>query len=85
MSPPGIGPLSFTPRCVERVQIAGSFGGFCENFIVRIDGDLVVNEILGTCSIAVGPVFTGTFLTAGGAVAITNSAGVAWTFTEVRP
>lgn len=72
------------PRCIERVRINASFGGRCQNFVVRIDGDLIVNEILGTCSVASAPTFTGTFLTSGGTVATTISTGIAWTLTEIR-
>lgn len=73
------------PRCVDRVRIQGSFGGSCQNFVVEVDGDLLVNEILGTCSVAIGPNFEGTFATTGGQAEVRISAGVSWTFTEIRP
>lgn len=74
------------PFFVTRVRIVGRFDGFCQNFIVRIDGDLTVNEILGDCSIAIGNRLEGVHLVSGGGgtVEITGSAGVSWTFTEVR-
>ena len=81
----GIGDNVFDmPTSVARVKITGDYPSNCSNFIVKIGGRLVVNEILGTCSIAVGPHFEGTYVTTGGVVEITNSTGVAWTFTEVR-
>jgi hypothetical protein len=53
-----------------------------EDFIVMIGGHLVVNDLVGT---AWGTtVSDGIYLTTGGVVAITNSSGVSWSFTEVR-
>jgi hypothetical protein len=72
------------PTSVARVKITGDYPSRSSNFIVKIGGRLVVNEILGTSSIAVGPHFEGTYVTTGGVVEITNSTGVSWTFTEVR-
>jgi len=70
------------PTTVARVRITGTYTGTSSNFIVRIAGALVVNELLGTSWGLTS--FEGTYLTSGGVVAITNSTGVAWTFTEVR-
>jgi hypothetical protein len=42
----------------------------------------VVNELLGTGWGRVD--FDGTYLTSGGVVQITDSSGVAWSFTQVR-
>jgi hypothetical protein len=72
------------PTTVARVKITGDYGNFVSNFVVKIGGRLVVNEILGTSSIAVGPHFEGIYATTGGVVEITNSSGVSWTFTEIR-
>jgi hypothetical protein len=72
------------PTAVTRVKITGDYPSRSSNFIVKIGGRLVVNEILGTSSIAVGPHFEGTYVTTGGVVEITNSSGVVWTFTEIR-
>ena len=48
--------------------------GFCENFIVRIAGRLIVNEILGSCSVATSARhYDGTSLTSGGVVEVLNS------------
>jgi hypothetical protein len=72
------------PTSVTRVRIFGDYGGSCENFIIKIATRLVVNEILGSCSVASGRHFDGTFLTTGGVVEVTNSTGISWTFVEVR-
>lgn len=81
----GTGANVFTmPAYIRRVKIDGAYGGRCENFIVRIAGRLVVNEILGNCSVGVGRDYTGTFTTTGGLVEITSSTGILWTFLEVR-
>lgn len=72
------------PQRITRVRIDAAYSGYSSNFVVHIAGDLVVNELLGT---GWGPVtFTGTYLIRGGGVVeITDSTGVSWTFTEVRP
>ena len=72
------------PTGVTRIRIKGSFVGVNSNFIVRISGQLVVNQILdaskGTSD------FEGTYLIdGGGVVEITNSNGVAWNFAAVPP
>lgn len=71
------------PTYVARVRITATYTGSGSNFIVKIGGNLIVNELLGT---SFGPLtYAGTHLTGGGGVTeITNSTGVAWTFTEVR-
>lgn len=70
------------PTSVTRVKITADFPGRSSNFIVKIGGRLIVNELLGTSF--TGPHFEGTYVTTGGVVEITNSSGVTWTFTEVR-
>lgn len=71
------------PADVARVRIVGTYPGFSSNFIVRIGGRLIVNELLGTGWSTTR--YDGTLLTGGGGtVAITNSSGVAWSFEEVR-
>jgi hypothetical protein len=69
------------PRTVRRVHIIGTYPGVSSNFIVHIDDDLVVNEIIGTSRFPT--VSDGTYATNGGEVEITGSSGVSWTFTEV--
>lgn len=81
----GVGDTVFDmPIYVRRIRIQGFYGGRCENFIVRIARRLIVNVILGNCSVAQGRDFDGTYLTTGGVVEIVGSSGVQWTFTEVR-
>ena len=70
------------PTTVQRIRIVGTFAGRTSNFIVTIAGKLVVNDLVGTdWNLTVDD---GTYATSGGTVQITNSTGVAWTFTEVR-
>jgi hypothetical protein len=79
----GIGDTTFDlPARVTRVRIQGNFNGATSNFIVKISGQLVVNEILGTSKNALTS--DGTYLLPGGGpVEIINSNGVSWSFTEV--
>ncbi len=67
-----------------RVKIHASYASRCQNFILYIGSDLLVNEILGTCSIASGTTFDGTYLTNGGTGHTESSTGINWTVTEVR-
>lgn len=71
------------PTDVARVRIVGTFSGNSSNFVVRIGGRLVVNELVG--SFWGQPRYEGIHLTnGGGVVEITNSSGVSWSFEEVR-
>lgn len=70
------------PRTVSRVKITGDYTKNSSNFVVYIDGDLIVNELLGTGWSQTH--FEGTYLTGGGVVQIELSSGVRWSFTEVR-
>ncbi len=70
------------PTYIARVRITADYGGSSSNFIVRIGGRLVVNELVGRSWGQ--PHFEGTYTTTGGVVEITHSSGVAWTFAEVR-
>lgn len=73
------------PTTVTRVRVFGDYGGNCENFIIHVGGRTLVNEILGSCSVATsGRHFDGTFVTAGGVTEVLNSSGISWTFVEVR-
>ena len=68
---------------VARVRVVGVYTGHSSNFIVKIGGRLIVNELLGTFWGKTR--YDGTLLTGGGGVvAITNSSGVGWSFEEVR-
>lgn len=71
------------PFYVSRVRITGVYNGFSSNFIMRIGGRLVINELLGTGWTQTS--FAGNYLLeATGAATVTNSTGVAWTITEIR-
>lgn len=72
------------PTYITRVRIQANYGGFCQNFAVYIAGRLIVNEILGTCSSALGRNFDGTYTTSGGTVETKISSGVNWSFLEQR-
>ena len=71
------------PVDVQRVRIIGIYNGNSSNFVVRIGGRLIVNELLGT---GWGMTrYDGILLTGGGGVvSITNSSGVQWSFEEIR-
>lgn len=80
----GMGDTVFDmPIDVARVRIIGTYTGNSSNFVVRIGGRLIVNELIGT---GWGTTrYDGTLLTGGGGVvAITNSSGVSWSIQEVR-
>jgi hypothetical protein len=79
----GTGDTVFTiPTAVTRIRIQGTFAGYVSNFFVKVAGSSLVIETIGTSK---SPAFfDGTYLVTGGStVEITNSSGVAWTFTEV--
>jgi hypothetical protein len=81
----GVGDNVFSiPSTVSKVRIQGTPSTACQNFVVKINGSLVVNVILGTCSVADTKTHDGTYLISGGTVQITISSGVSWNFTEVR-
>lgn len=80
----GVGDSVFDmPADVARIRIVATYNANSSNFIVRIGGRLLVNELLGT---GWGRTrYEGVLLTGGGGVvAITNSSGVSWTFIEER-
>lgn len=72
------------PTYVDRARIIGDYRQGRSNFIVRIAGQLVVNELVGT--IVGQPYYDRTSLlpNGGGVVEITNNGLVAWSITEVR-
>lgn len=69
------------PASVARVRIQGRWlNRDTSNFVVRIGGRLIVNEILRTVL-----TYDAIHLTGGGGVTeIVSSGAIAWTFTEVR-
>ena len=68
------------PTHVRRVRITGRYDSSGSNFIIRIGGRLVVNEILGRSWEST--TYNGLHLTSGGIVEITNSRDVQWTFAQ---
>lgn len=81
----GVGPSVFDlPSHIDRVQIQASYTGTCENFVVWVGSGLIVNTILGTCSIASGTRFFGTHATEGSQVRVEHAIGITWSITEVR-
>ena len=71
------------PTKIRRIRIQATYSQSSSNFIVKIAGSLVVNELLGTFWGQTS--YDGTHAIAGGGqVEITNSSGVQWIFTEVR-
>jgi hypothetical protein len=78
----GTGNTVFDMPTVSRVRIIAVYEANSSNFIVRIGGRLVVNELLGR---GWGMTrYDGTHLTSGGIVEITNSSGVQWSFAQVQ-
>ena len=68
------------PSNVSVLRLQAQFAGSSSNFVVQVDGRLLVNEIIGTSRSP--PSFDGTYVvTPGAQVAITNASGVAWTAT----
>jgi len=94
MDPPvfvqsGIGDNVFTlPAWVSKVRVDATYGGYCQNFIVHVSSGAfsLINVIIGTCGVADSrSPFSGTYQVVGGStVTITQSTGIAWTFTEQR-
>lgn len=80
----GTGDNAFdAPADLTRVKITGTYNGNSSNFIVKVGGRLVVNELVGTFWNMTR--YEGTHqLAVSGVVEITNSSGVAWTIEEVR-
>ena len=79
----GTGDMVFNmPSYVRVVRVTGTYSGYAQNFIVYVDGWLLVNELMGTGFSQT--YFSGTYLTSGGVVEIKSSSGVAWTFTQVN-
>ena len=71
------------PKSVSKINIKASYDGTSSNFMAKIGGDSIVNELLGT-SYKISQ-FEGTYLLKDGRTTeIVNSSGVSWTFTEVK-
>lgn len=70
------------PASVSRVRVVGTFTGNSSNFVIYVNGRLLVNELLGT---AWGTTrYEGIHLTGGGVVEIRFSSAVRWEMTQVR-
>jgi uncharacterized protein YegP (UPF0339 family) len=79
----GVGNTVFDmPTWVTRVHVIGDYGGNSSNFIIRVGGRLIVNELVGTHWNQVH--HEGTYLVAGGVVEIVDSTGVSWSMVEER-
>jgi hypothetical protein len=70
------------PTYVSRVHVVGVYTGDGSNFVIRVGGRLLVNEIIGRRHESTR--YEGVHLTSGGTVEVTISNGVQWTLTEVR-
>ena len=79
----GVGNTVFDmPPGVTRLRITGDYAQRSTNFIIKVGGRLVVNELLGTSWGATH--YEGTHLVTGTVVEITDSTGVSWSVTEVQ-
>lgn len=72
------------PTSVSRVRVQATYGGDCQNFAIKIQGRLVVNTVLGSCPVASGRSFDGTYTTTGGVGEVVSSTGVQWVISEVQ-
>ncbi len=74
------------PATVKRLQIHGLFTGTSANFVIWCGTQLIVNEILGTSSIARSTTYDGLHQvqSPGCSLRIENSTGVIWTLVESR-
>lgn len=70
------------PGYITRLKITGDYTAYTSNFIVRINGRTVVNELVGTGWNQTH--FDGTYQVTAGTIEIVSSSGVRWSFTEVR-
>jgi hypothetical protein len=73
------------PAYVTRLRIQASTNTSCQNFAVKVKGSLLVNIILGTCTVADARTIDNTYAISGGGTVQTEiSTGINWTFTEAR-
>jgi hypothetical protein len=81
----GVGDTVFDmPLDVARIHVVATYNGSSQNFVLRVGGRLLVNEIIGTCCGNV-PRYEGTLLTGGGGVTeVRISSGVSWLIEEIR-
>jgi hypothetical protein len=81
----GIGNAVFDMPYLRRVRPIGIYNGHAQHFIVRVNGRLVVNEIIGTDDdFTDGVRYQGDHqVTAPGPVRIESSNGVEWSLEEI--
>jgi hypothetical protein len=81
----GTGNAAFDMPYLRRVRIIGIYNGHAQNFVVWVNGRLVVNEIIGTDDdFTDGVRYQGDHqVTAPGPVRIESSNGVDWSFEEI--
>jgi hypothetical protein len=80
----GTGNAAFDmPADVRRIRVTGTYTGNSSNFIIWINNQLIVNELLGTGWPNTSYSGTHQLTNGGGVTRIENSTGVAWTITEV--
>jgi Carboxypeptidase regulatory-like domain len=79
----GVGNTVFdVPLGVTRVRITGDYTGRGENFIMRVGGSTVVNEIIGTGYASTH--YEGTHLVTPGVAEVRSSTGVSWSIAQIR-
>ena len=73
------------PRNITRIRIRANYSGRSQNFVVwcRNPANLIVNEILGSSSIASGPTYVGIHNMPCRTVEVKYSRGIRWTFQQV--
>ena len=81
----GIGDTQFAlPKTLSIITVSANYTGSSSNFILYSDGDLIVNEVIGTSQPSAA--VQGTYaVTAGAAIRITSSSGVSWTISSGNP
>jgi hypothetical protein len=81
----GTGNAAFDmPTDVARIRVTGTYTGHSSNFIIWVNNQLIVNELLGTGWPSTSYSGTHQLPAGGGVTRVENSTGVAWTITEVR-
>jgi hypothetical protein len=73
------------PSYVTRIRVTANTPSSCQNFAMKAGSSLIINVILGTCSVADEKTHDGTYIvTAGATIQTQISSGVNWTVTEQR-
>jgi hypothetical protein len=83
LSKQGTGAAVFElPVRTARYRVQASFAGSGENFVVRVDGRLAINALVGSSQNPTS--FDGTYTFAGGRMELLAGAGVEWSVNELR-